>query len=125
MIHTAFATVGLVLVQAATPIAAHGHNEAYPCFSLHGALADDIGHPSYRITPETPGGLLAIRDGDRQPANLWKLLPSDPRAVETTITGDFVVCPLEAPRPGKLRLVTIKSARNLKVHIGNWMETGR
>jgi hypothetical protein len=102
---------------------AHAHEKVYPCFEIHGALADDIGHPSYRITPETSDGLLAVRDGDRYPAYLWRLLPNDQRAVETTITGDFVVCPLEGPKPGKLRLVTIKSARNLKVQIDNWMET--
>src|SRR5689334_16196055 len=97
----------------------------YPCFSMHGALADDIGHPSYRIRPETPGGLLAIRDADRTPPYVWKLFPSDQRAVETTVTGDFVICPLEGPHPRKLRLVKIRSARNLKVHIDNWLETER
>ncbi|HEV8407978.1 MAG TPA: hypothetical protein VGQ34_08580, partial [Sphingomicrobium sp.] len=48
-------------------LAAGTHRGAYPCFPMHGALADDIGHPSYRITPETPDGLLAVRDGDRGP----------------------------------------------------------
>jgi hypothetical protein len=117
-------TATSAVILALNPQAAHARQDVYPCFEIHGALADDIGHPSYRITPETPGGLLAIRDGDRHPAYVWRLL-QDQRAVETTITGDFVVCPLEGPRPGKLRLVTIRSARNLKVHIDNWMETNR
>jgi hypothetical protein len=120
------AVVGVLLFASnSSAVAANEHRSVFPCFQMHGALADDIGHPSYRITPETADGLLAIRDGDRQPSYVWKLLPSDPRAVETTITGDFVICPLEGPRPGKLRLVTIKSARNLKVHIDHWMETNR
>lgn len=119
-------TTGLaLLVMHSTSDAAQARKFAYPCFMMHGALADDIGHPSYRITPETPDGLIAIRDRDRRPAYVWRLLPKDQRAVETTITGDFVICPLERPQPGKLRLARIKSARNLEVHIDNWMETNR
>jgi hypothetical protein len=92
------------------------------CFWIHGSLADDIGHPSYRITPETKDGLLAVPDDDRQPAYLWSLFPPDERAVETTITGDFLVCPLEPPQPARLRLVQIRAVRHLHRKIDNWLE---
>ena len=95
---------------------------SFPCFNFHGSIADDIGHPSYRLNPETKDGLLAVRDGDGRPINLWRLIPHDQTAVETTITGDFVICPLEPPQPGKLRLVRIQSARHLKISTNNWLE---
>ncbi len=89
---------------------------------MHGEIAPDIGHPTYVITPETSGGLLAVRDEDREPPNLWKLFPNDQRAVETVVSGDFVVCPLEPPNPGRRRLIRIKSARNLHRKIDDWLE---
>jgi len=54
-----------------------------------------------------------------------RLFPRDPRAVETVVTGDFLICPLEAPRPGKLRLAKMVSAKNLTVRTDNWLEQNR
>jgi hypothetical protein len=86
---------------------------------MRGSVVTMPGHPSYRILPETSGGLPAIRDSDRFPVNLWRLFPTDQRAIDTTVTGDFVICPLETPRPGRLRLVRIDSATNLSQFIDN------
>lgn len=117
--------VGLVaaLVTTERASAAPAENStAFTCFTLSGSVAVDAGHPTYRIATKTSTGLLAIRDGDREPQNLWKLFPTDQRAVETTVSGDFVVCPLEPPNPGGVRLVRIETAHNLHRTIDHWLE---
>jgi hypothetical protein len=104
----------------------------FPCLKMHGAVAPDAGHPTFRVRPETRGGLLALNESDKRgrlidplPKNVRRLFPSDQRAVKTGVTGDFIICPLEAPRPGKLRLAGMASAKNLEVRTDNWLEQTR
>ncbi len=99
---------------------------------MRGSVAPEAGHPTYRVSPETPAGLIALQEVDSGggeidplPPNVRRLFPNDQRAVETTVTGDFTICPLEPPRPGKLRLAKLASARNLVVRTDNWFEHNR
>lgn len=120
-----FALTGLAVALSAADRAAAAPSEhpmSFAWFALKGSVAVAAGHPTYRISPATSTGRLAIRDEDRRPAVLWRLFPIDQRAVETTVSGHFVVCPLEPPNPGGLRLVRIKSAHNLRRKIDNWLE---
>ena len=45
-------------------------------------------------------------DGDRNPENLWRLIPNDQRAVETRVTGDFLICPIEPRKAAWQRLAS-------------------
>jgi hypothetical protein len=106
----------------------------YPvkCFKMHGHVAPGAGHPTYRVNPETRSGLIALQERDAHgkfidplPSNVRRLFPRDQRAVETVVTGDFTICPLEPPRPNKLRLARMVEAKNLSVRTEDWLETGR
>lgn len=106
--------------------------DSYECFTVRGAVAPDAGHPTFRITPETKSGLLALSERDSDgawvdplPANVRRLFPPDETALETMVSGDFVVCPLEGPRPGGLRLARIASARNLHRQTKRWLTSPR
>ena len=123
--------VGLVLAgaYAATADAA---SPSFKCFEIHGSVAPDAGHPTFRINPETRSGLIALREVDDRgreidplPDSVRRLFRNNQRAMETTVTGDFVVCPLEPPRPGRLRLAKMASAKNLTVRTDNWLEQNR
>jgi hypothetical protein len=105
---------------------------SFDCFEMHGSVAPDAGHPTFRINPETPSGLLALQETDHRgnwidplPTNVRRLFPNDQRAVETVVTGDFLICPLEPPRPGKLRIAKMVSAKNLTVRTDRWLEQNR
>ena len=99
---------------------------------MHGTVAPDPGHATFRVNPETSSGLIALVERDRSgrlidplPKNVRRLFPTDQRAVETAVTGDFLICPLEPPRPGKLWLAKMVSAKNLSVRTDNWLEQNR
>jgi hypothetical protein len=109
------------------PVAAKG--QSFQCIKMHGSVAPDVGHPTFRISPETPSGLLALQETDHQgkwidplPANVRRLFPTDQRAVETVVTGVFQICPLEPPRPHKLRLAKMVSAQDLTVRTDRWLQ---
>jgi hypothetical protein len=102
------------------------------CFKMHGRVAPEAGHPTYRMTPETRTGLIVLNERDRRGRLIDPLLPivrrlfpTNDRAVETGVTGDFTLCPLEPPRPGRLRLARMVKAQNLSVKTDDWMETNR
>lgn len=98
--------------------------DKHHCFPLHGTVAPSAGHPTFRVSSEAGAGLIALVERDRKgalidplPANVRSLFPNDETALYTSITGDFVICPIEAPRPGRLRLAHMKSAENLERRI--------
>jgi hypothetical protein len=111
---------------------AEAHEANTKCFNMHGSIAPDVGHPTFRIKPETFSGLIALKEVDSRgkeidplPLSVRTLFPTDQRAVETSVTGDFLICPLEPPRPGRLRLARMADARNLVVHTDRWLEQKR
>jgi hypothetical protein len=120
MMHVRIIVGALVLATAFSGAASARTRLA--CFDFHGQLGPDAGHPTYRIHPETADGLMAIPDTQRFPAKLSRLFPENETALEVSVTGDFTVCPLEAPQPGHLRLVQLKAARNLRRHKEHWVE---
>jgi hypothetical protein len=102
------------------------------CFQMHGHVAPDAGHPTYRVNPETRFGLIPLQERDAHgkffdplPPNVRRLFPRDQRAVETVVTGDFTICPLEPPRPSKLQLARMVEVKNLSVRNKDWLETDR
>ena len=126
MHRTHYLPANLIALAIATflALAASAATEPFGCFTMHGSVAPDIGHPTWRISPETRDGLIVLQDKkaagtyiDPLPANVGSLFPNDQRAMDTIVTGDFVVCPLEGPRPGRGRLARLKSASNLHVQI--------
>ena len=122
--------LGLMTVAfGAAAVPAEAKAPTFSCFKMHGIVAPDAGHPTFRVHPETGSGLIALNERDKHgrlidplPKNVRRLFPPDQRAVETEVRGDFIICPLEAPRPSKLRLARMVSASHLKVHTENWLE---
>lgn len=117
-----------LLVATSMPVLAATSSDL-KCFKMHGRVAPDAGHPTYRVGPETRTGLIALNErGTRgEPIDpllpeVRRLFPTDQRAVETVVTGNFTLCPMEPPRPGKLRLARMAKAENLSVQTANWLE---
>jgi hypothetical protein len=88
------------------------------CFEVHGRLSLWNGAPSLRLWPvgtRRALGVIADRTGDPDrdfaslPADVQHLLTGD----QTAVWGDYVVCPLTRPRPGRMQFVCIASARRL------------
>ncbi len=122
----------VVMLTGTGSVAARERPSPFKCFEMHGSVAPDAGHPTFRVNPETASGLLALQERDRRgklidalPKNVRRLFPPDQRTVETVVTGDFFICPLEPPRPGKLRLARMVSAKNLTVRTDSWLEQNR
>lgn len=98
------------------------------CFTIHASVAPHAGHPTYRVSPPQPSGWLALIERDERgklidplPKNVRKLFPQNEHALQTVVTGDFLICPLGPPRPGNLRLARMVSARNVSVHEDQWL----
>ena len=90
------------------------------CFNVHGRLATYNGNPAVRLWRIGTKRVLGISDqrfkeeGYRNiPDDLLKQLDG-----ESTITGDFLVCPFTQPKPGEMQLVCIESAKNTVVTKG-------
>jgi hypothetical protein len=48
----------------------------YGCFVMHGFLAADVGHPTFRISPKTKDGLIALAETDASGTWLDPLPPN-------------------------------------------------
>ena len=120
--------VGLVITGAFS-IAAGASSPSFRCIEMYGSVAPGPGHQTFRVYPETRSGLIALnevdgrgREVDPLPANVRQLFPNNQRAMETVVTGVFIICPLEPPQPGKARLAKMVSAKNLAVRTDHWLE---
>jgi hypothetical protein len=89
-----------------------------PCFKVHGRLSYYNGAPSLRLWPVGTHRLLGISEGrfalpgyDSVPSAVIDRLAS----FENEMFADFTVCPFTTDEPGVMRLVCIKTARNILV----------
>jgi len=83
------------------------------CTAIRGRLTLDNGRT--RIWPVGTQRLLGVPAKENEtpvlPKEVAKILKPD----EGAVFGNFVVCPLSAPRAGEMQWVCIKSAENLVV----------
>jgi hypothetical protein len=87
------------------------------CFSVHGRLATYNGNPAVRLSRFGKRQLLGVSD-QRFSLSGYRNIPEDLAQQlngESSITGDFLVCPFTHPRPGEMQLICIESAKNIAV----------
>jgi len=80
------------------------------CFTLHGRLFVANGTPSLRIWRTGTNRLLGILPPEEE------IMPPcllDKMSFQTSIYGDFTVCPFTRERPGEIQMVCIEEARHL------------
>ena len=77
------------------------------CSSVHGHLYVTNGIP-VRIWVIGTKRVLAVRNADQLHATIWRYLN-----LETSLYGDFLVCPLSPDRPGQMQPVCVQSAERL------------
>ena len=102
---------------AAIPVASAAGAGA--CFDVHGRLAIWNGNPAVRIWPVGTRRELGVvaPDGDAAgdhllPGPVAALIQAAPD--HTVVFGDYRVCPLSPPRPGRMRIVYIAGAGRLR-----------
>jgi hypothetical protein len=90
------------------------------CFTVRGRLATYAGNPAVRLQRFGTKRILGVSDQRfKEPG--FSNIPDDlsrQLTGETTITGDFVVCPFTRSKPGEMQLVCIESAKNTVVKTG-------
>ena len=90
------------------------------CFNVRGRLATYAGNPALRISRTGSKRVLGVSDQKfKEPG--FTNIPEDLLSQltgETTITGDFLVCPFTKSKPGEMQLVCIESAKNTVVKKG-------
>jgi hypothetical protein len=87
------------------------------CFNVHGRLATYNGNPAVRLWRIGTKRVLGVSDQrfkepgySNIPNELLRQLDG-----ESTIVGDFLVCPFTRSKPGEMQLVCIESAKNTAV----------
>ena len=87
------------------------------CFNVRGRLATYNGNPALRIARFGTKRILGVSDQKfKEPG--FSNIPDDllrQLTGETSITGDFLVCPFTHSKPGEMQLVCIESAKNIVV----------
>jgi hypothetical protein len=87
------------------------------CFSVHGRLATYNGNPAVRLWRFGTKRLLGVSD-QRFSLPGYRNIPEDLAQQlngESSMTGDFLVCPFTRPRPSEMQLICIESAKNIAV----------
>jgi hypothetical protein len=122
-------TVGLLMLActvvaqsptARTPSSCRARSDLVgKCFVVHGRLSVYNGTPSIRLWPVGSKRLLGVLD----PEDI-SVVPSRntiPASIESKLDfdkdvfGDFLVCPIDRSRPGRMQTVCIASGKNLFV----------
>jgi hypothetical protein len=82
------------------------------CFLIHGRISIYNGSPSVRIWQVGTNRLLGVLPSENEimPDNVKKHL-----TLNTSIYGDFLVCPLTEFKPGHMQMVCIESASNIVI----------
>jgi hypothetical protein len=90
-----------------------------PCYTIRGRMNIWNGTPNLRIWPVGTNRILGVTGGPHNdeertdcdvPENLAGKLSSD-----TSLFGDFLVCPFTEDKPGVMRFVCVESASHLVV----------
>jgi hypothetical protein len=120
----AVALIAPMTVRAAPKTACqHSRNLVGKCFRIRGRLLAYNGTPTFRIWPVGTHRLLGVNgsgptaaDADDQP-DLGLLLkdvtPSRGDWFETSVYGDYLVCPFTRSRPGWMQYVCIARASHV------------
>jgi hypothetical protein len=87
-----------------------------PCFSVHGSMAYWNGNPSVRISKLGTKRVLGVSEGRFfVPGYVNLPEPIESRlGWDTSLVGDFLVCPFTDERPGAMRLVCVESGDHLQ-----------
>jgi hypothetical protein len=87
---------------------------------VRGRLATYAGNPAVRLQRFGTKRILGVSDQRFKEPGFSNIPDELSRQLtgETTITGDFVVCPFTRSKPGEMQLVCIESAKNTVVKTG-------
>lgn len=91
------------------------------CFTVHGSLSAHNGAPTFRPYVDSTRRVLGVR-GDQDglpPALIPILMAPNGDAFGKLFEGDYTVCPFTAERPGRMRMVCVEDAKNVKTR---WIE---
>jgi hypothetical protein len=107
-----------ILAVLVFPIAAFGEGACKrdpgvvgECFMVRGRASISSGNPSLRIWRIGTNRMLGVREGAPIPEELQSKFDS----VWNEVYGDFVVCPFTQPKPGRMQIVCVDSAKKLIV----------
>ena len=92
------------------------------CFSVSGRARLYNGTPSVRIWPVGTNRLLGVSEGNFALPG-YENLPTELKNMlnwESSVWGNFVVCPFTIDRPGTMRYVCVQSVSN--VHVGPYTQ---
>ena len=88
-----------------------------PCFTLRGRLSMWNGNPTYRIWPVGTRRMLGISEGIFDKPG-YSNIPQDLQTKlswDVNLFGDFVICPFQPDKPGRMRSVCVDSAKNVVI----------
>lgn len=91
------------------------------CFIVHGTMSARNGAPTFGIWNKATRRMLGVRsDQDGLPSSLIPILMRpNGNAFGKLFDGDYMVCPLTRERPGRMQMVCVEEATNVKVR---WIE---
>jgi len=87
-----------------------------PCFQVHGRLSLFNGTPEYRLWRVGTSRVLGVSSSKEVPG--YSRIPESVASSvswEQDVLADFTVCPFTKDEPGKMQLVCVETARNVRV----------
>ena len=116
------AIAGLLIMPCLAPAQAvamkpcHDHPKLQgSCFDLRGRLFLANGTPEYRIWPVGTSRVLGVSASESMPG--YQRLPDAVANLvswDQSVLADFTVCPFTGDEPGRMRLVCVDAARNVR-----------
>jgi hypothetical protein len=110
-----------LIIAALCAIAASPATASEPCRIVHGRMSLANGTPSVRIWVVGARRVLGVVQQDESfddlPANIRHLWAAhgDEAMWSSYLFGDFHVCPVTKSRPGRMQIVRVEGATNLRI----------